>query len=43
MTMTLFDGNKILTTPSPLWIILLIPMSIILSISLKNSKMRPNN
>ena len=43
MTMTLFDGNKILTTPSPLWIILLIPMSIILSISLKNSKIQPNN
>ena len=43
MTMTLFDGNKILTTPSPLWITLLIPMSIILSISVKNSKILPNN
>jgi hypothetical protein len=43
MTMTLFDGSKILTTPSPLWITLLIPMSIILSISVKNSKILPNN
>lgn len=40
ITMTLFDGSKILTTPSPLWLTLLIPMSVIAAISITNTKKR---
>jgi len=35
--MTMFDGSKILTTPSPLWLVLLIPMSIIASNRIVNA------
>jgi|TARA_B110000879_G_scaffold188775_1_gene251729 hypothetical protein len=31
---TLFDGSKLLTTPSPLWLLLFIPMSIIAALSI---------
>ena len=43
MTMTLFDGSKILTTPSPLWITLLIPMSMIAAISARSLKSSPSS
>ena len=35
---TLFDGSKLLITPSPLWLLLIVPMSIIAALSINEHR-----